>query len=50
MNKEKLKFSIGDDKVNQNKKTELDESIIVVIIISIVAIGAALFYLKGYKK
>ena len=50
VNKEKLKFSIGDDKVNQNKKTELDESIIVVIIISIVAIGAALFYLKGYKK
>ena len=50
VNKEKLKFSIGDDAVNQNKKIELDESIIVVIIISIVAIGAALFYLKGYKK
>jgi hypothetical protein len=50
VNKEKLKFSIGDDKMNQNKKIELDESIIVVIIISIVAIGAALFYLKGYKK
>jgi len=50
VNKEKLKFSVGNDEIIQNKKTELDESIIVVIIISIVAIGAALFYLKGYKK
>jgi hypothetical protein len=50
VNKEKLKFSIGDDKVNQDKKIELDESIIVVTIISLVAVGAALFYLKGYKK
>lgn len=50
VNKEKLKFSIGDDEMIQDKKIELDESIIVVAIISIVAIGAALFYLKGYKK
>jgi len=50
VNKEKLKFSIGDDQVIQPKKIEFDESIIVVTIISIVAIAAALFYLKGYKK
>jgi hypothetical protein len=50
VNKEKLKFSLGDDQVIQPKKIEFDESIIVVIIISIVAIAAALFYLKGYKK
>ena len=50
VSKEKLKFSVGNEEINQSKKTELDESIIVVAIISIVAIGAALFYLKGYKK
>ncbi len=50
VNKEKLKFSLGDDQVIQPKKTEFDESIIVVTIISIVAISATLFYLKGYKK
>jgi hypothetical protein len=50
VNKEKLKFSIGDKQVIQPVKTEFDESIVVVTIISIVAIAAALFYLKGYKK
>ena len=50
VNREKLKFSLGDEQVIQSKKTEFDESIIVVTIISIVAIAAALFYLKGYKK
>ncbi len=50
VSKEKLKFSIGDKQVIQPVKTEFDESIIVVTIISIVAIAAALFYLKGYKK
>ena len=49
VNKEKLKFTLGDQ-VIQPDKTEFDESIIVVVIISIVAIAAALFYLKGYKK
>jgi hypothetical protein len=49
VNKEKLKFTLGD-KIIQPEKTEFDESIIVVVIISIVAIAAALFYLKGYKK
>jgi hypothetical protein len=34
----------------QSKEIELDESTAVVIIITIVSIGAAIFYLKGYKK
>jgi hypothetical protein len=46
---QELQFSIGGENL-QNEKQELDESIIVVIIITIVAISAALFYLKGYKK
>ena len=50
VNKEKLKFSIEDEQVIQSNKIEFDESIVVVTIISIVAIAAALFYLKGYKK
>ena len=46
---EELKFSLGGDSI-QVEKQETDESIAVAIIISIVAIAAALFYLKGYKK
>lgn len=46
---DKLKFSLEGNNI-ENKKTELDESIVVVVIITIVAIAAALFYLKGYKK
>ena len=49
VNKEKLEFSLGNEQL-QSKEIEFDESIVVVIIISIVAIAAALFYLKGYKK
>ncbi len=51
--KEELKFSLGGDKIkieNPVDEIKFDESIIVVIIISIVAIGAAIFYLKGYKR
>ncbi len=47
--KEELKFSLGGTQL-QVEKVEFDESIVVVIIITIVAIAAALFYLKGYKK
>ena len=47
-NKE-LEFSLGGENI-QSKKQEFDESIVVVIIITIVAIAAAMFYLKGYKK
>lgn len=54
INKEELKFSLVGDSIEnkdiENKKAELDESIVVVVIITIVAIAAALFYLKGYKK
>ena len=52
INKEELKFSLGEGPVQsiQQEKIEYDESIVVVIIITIVAIGAAVFYLKGYKK
>jgi hypothetical protein len=49
VSKEELKFSLGGAQL-QVKKVEFDESIVVVIIITIVAIAAALFYLKGYKK
>jgi hypothetical protein len=47
INENELKFSLNENGV-QTKETELDESIIVVI--AIVSIGAAIFYLKGYKK
>jgi hypothetical protein len=52
VSKEDLKFSLGGDQLQDDKSKEVkfDESIVVVIIISIVAIAAALFYLKGYKK
>ena len=51
VNKEELKFSLGGTQLQtiQPKTMEFDESIIV-IIITIVAIAAAVFYLKGYKK
>ena len=49
INKEDLKFSLGGSEL-QPEKVETNEEIIVVIIITIVAIGAAIFYLKGYKK
>ena len=49
---EKLKFSLGKELVHDVTPEEIkfDESIVVVVIISIVAISAAVFYLKGYKK
>ncbi len=49
VNENELKFSLGGSNL-QYKGIELDESITVVIIITIVSIGAAIFYLKGYKK
>ena len=49
--KKELEFSVEKMQlqIKQPEKTEFDESIIVVII-TIVAIVAAIFYLKGYKK
>ena len=44
-----LQFSLGGDNIKY-EEPETDESIIVVGIIAIVSIGAAIFYLKGYKK
>ncbi|MEK0319542.1 MAG: hypothetical protein QQN61_00390 [Nitrosopumilus sp.] len=52
VNKEELKFSLGGTQLQtiQSEKIEFDESIVVVIIISIVSIAAAIYYLKGYKN
>ena len=49
INEEELQFSLGGDNMKY-EEPETDESIIVVGIIAIVSIGAAIFYLKGYKK
>lgn len=49
VNEDELKFSLGGNDI-QFKETESKESIIVGIIIAIVSLGAAIFYLKGYKK
>ena len=46
---DELQFSLGGDNIKY-EEPETDESIIVVGIIVIVSIGAAIFYLKGYKK
>jgi len=49
VNENELEFSLGGSNI-QFKETESSESIIVVTIIAIVSVGAAIFYLKGYKK
>ena len=49
INSKELKFSLGGENL-QTEKIEFDESIIIVIIITIVAVATAGFYLKGYKK
>ena len=49
INENELKFSLSEKNMQSNEM-ELDESIIVVGIITIISIGAAIFYLKGYKK
>ena len=49
ISEEELQFSLGGDNIKY-EEPETDESIIVVGIIAIVSIGAAIFYLKGYKK
>ena len=52
INQEKLEFSLGENKpqMTDPEEAEFDESIRVAIIISIIAIAVAVFYLKGYKK
>ena len=49
INENELTFSLNEKNMQTNEM-ELDESIIVVGIITIISIGAAIFYLKGYKK
>jgi len=49
INEDELKFSLGGDSIKY-EETQSDDSIIVVAIIAMVSIGAAIFYLKGYKK
>ena len=48
--KDTLMFTFGDEQLKVETESEFDESTIVVGIIAIAAIGAALFYLKGYKR
>ena len=53
INKEDLKFSLGDEPFEPTPPIEtgdFDESVVVVIIITVGAISAALFYLKGYAR
>ncbi len=52
VSKEELKFSLGGSQFQdrEDKTAEFDESIVIVIIITLAAIAAAIFYLKGYKK
>ena len=45
-----LKFSLGENNLESKDIESEDESITIVIIIAIISIGAAIFYLKGYKK
>ena len=49
VNKKELEFFLKSA-TPQVEKQEFDESVVVVVIITIVAIGAAMFYLKGYKR
>lgn len=51
INKDELVFSLGGSELVAPKNIgTIDESIIIVIIITAIAIAAAVFYLKGYKK
>lgn len=51
MDDDTLKFSLGEkDLVGPNPSEPFDESAMVAIIIAVAASGAAVFYLKGYKK
>jgi len=52
INKDELVFSLGGSELvaPKNIGTTFDESIIIVIIITTIAVAATVFYLKGYKK
>jgi len=52
INKDELVFSLGGSELvaPKNIGVSFDESIIIVIIITAIAVAATVFYLKGYKK
>lgn len=51
INRDELVFSLGGSELVAPKNIgAIDESIIIIIIITTIAIAAAVFYLKGYKK
>ncbi len=53
VSKNELIFTLGDARINgipSEETTDFDESILILIIIVIISVGAAAFYLKGYKK
>lgn len=49
VNASELIFSIGENQMDDKSETS-NESIAIVVIITIVAIAAVIFYLKGYRK
>lgn len=50
IDKNELIFSLGGSELSKPKIETFDESIVIVIIISVIAIGAAIYYLKGYRR
>ena len=51
IDKNELIFSLGGSELlAPENETSFDESMVIVVIISITAIGAAIYYLKGYRK
>ena len=53
ISKNELIFTLGDAQINgisSEETTDFDESILILIIIVIISVGTAAFYLKGYKK
>ncbi len=45
-----LVFSLGEDESTQPIQTTFDESFLILVLIIIGGVGAAIFFLKGYKK
>lgn len=52
INKHNLKFTLDGAEIENPppEPTEFDDSIVIVVIITAIAIAAAIFYLKGYKR
>ncbi len=50
VNQKELKFSLGGELPVIEPEMEFDKSIPVIVIITVVAIAVAVFYLKGYRK